>query len=73
MTEIVLFIVALVILLEGVPKGTREEQIARMKANIADLEDPKPGKNMVFCNFAASATRRECEKLERELEGEKRI
>jgi hypothetical protein len=75
MTEVVLFIAVLVILLQGLPRGTKkerlEEQIKRMKANIADLEDPKFGKNMVYCNYAASVTRKECQRLERELEGEK--
>jgi|688.fasta_scaffold2475046_1 hypothetical protein len=72
MTEVVLFIVALVILLQGLRRGTKKErlekQIKRMKAHIVDLEVPADGKNMVYCYFVANLTRREIEKLERELE-----
>jgi hypothetical protein len=75
MTEVVLFIPVLVILLQELLRRTKkerlEEQIKRMKAHIVDLESPADGKNMVYCYFAASVTRKECQRLERELEGEK--
>ncbi len=71
LTTIILMIISLAILFEGIPQGTKEERIERMKASVADLEESRPGKNMVYCHFAANVAKKEIEKLERELEEEK--